>query len=82
MKYTTPTNLTNQGWIRPFLCPWGSPLLFQHEKSGKLRMYDDYQALNHAVIQYAFPMLLIDVLLANLQGYEVVSTLDLSEGFH
>jgi hypothetical protein len=42
----------------------------------------DYRALNHATVKYAYPMPQIDELLNKLQGYQVVSKLDLSEGFH
>jgi hypothetical protein len=80
--HRTLTRLTQQGWIRPSLSPWGSPLLFQRKKSGKLRMCNDYRALNHATAKYAYPMPVIDELLEKLQGYKVVSKLDLSEGFH
>jgi hypothetical protein len=80
--HKTLTKLSNQGWIRPSLSPWGSPVLFQRKKSGRLRMCVDYRALNHATIKYAYPMPLIDELLAKLQGYKVLSKLDLSEGFH
>jgi hypothetical protein len=80
--HKTLTKLTNQGWIRPALSPWGSPVLFQRKKSGKLRMCVDYRALNHGTVKYAYPMPLIDELLEKLQGYQVVSKLDLSEGFH
>jgi hypothetical protein len=40
----TLNRLTQQGWIRPSLSPWGSPVLFQRKKSGKLRMCIDYKA--------------------------------------
>jgi hypothetical protein len=78
----TLNRLTQQGWIRPSLSPWGSPVLFQCKKSGKLRMCIDYRALKHATVKYAYSMPLIDELLSKLQGYKVVSKLDLSEGFH
>jgi hypothetical protein len=42
----------------------------------------DYRALNHATAKYAYPMPLIDELLEKLQSCQVVSKLDLSEGFH
>lgn len=57
--HKTLTKLTRQGWIRPSLSPWGSLVLFQRNKSGKLRMCVDYRALNHATIKYAYPMPLI-----------------------
>ena len=41
----------------------------------------DYRALNLATVKYAYPMPLMDELLDKLQGYQVVSKLDLSEGF-
>jgi hypothetical protein len=36
----------------------------------------------YATAKYAYPMPVIDELLEKLQGYKVVSKLDLSEGFH
>jgi hypothetical protein len=42
----------------------------------------DYRALNHATVKYAYPMSVIDELPDKLQGYKVVSKLDLSEKFH
>ena len=76
------THLTNQGWIRPSLSPWGSPILFQRKKNGKLRMCVDYRALNRETVKYAYPMPRIEQLLDKLRGYQVLSKLDLSDGFH
>lgn len=78
----TLTKLTNQGWIRPSLSPWGSPVLFQRKKNGKLRMCVDYRALNHNTVKFAYPMPRIEQLLESLKDYTVVSKLDLAEGFH
>jgi hypothetical protein len=78
----TLNRLTQQGWIRPSLSPWGSLVLFQRKKSGKLRMCIDYRALNHDTVKYAYPIPLIDELLSKLQGHQVVSKLDVSEGFY
>ena len=70
--HKTLTRLTQQGWIRPSLSPWGSPVLFQRKKSGKLRMCVDYRALNHETVKDAYPMPLIDELLGKLQGLSLI----------
>jgi hypothetical protein len=59
-----------------------SPVFLPRKKSGKIRMCTDYRALNHATVRVSFRMPLIDELVINIQGYQVVSKLDPSEDFH
>jgi hypothetical protein len=78
----TILRLSKANWMRPSLSPWGSPVLFQRKKSGKLRMCFDYRALNHETVKCAYPMPRIEELLEKRRGSKVVRKLDLSEGFH
>ena len=40
------TQLIEQGFIRPSVSPWGSPVLFQKKKDGTFRLCIDYRGLN------------------------------------
>jgi hypothetical protein len=50
------THLTKQGWIRPSLGPWGSPVLFQRKKNSKLSMCVDFTGRS-ATTQSSMPIL-------------------------
>ena len=39
-------DIITKGWIHPSVSPYGTLILFIHKKTGKLRMYVDFRALN------------------------------------
>jgi hypothetical protein len=40
-----------KGYIKPSKSPYGAPVLFIHEKDGKLRICVDYRALNKVTMK-------------------------------
>jgi hypothetical protein len=54
--------LTDKGYIRPSVLPWGSPLLFV-KKDGSMRMCIDYLSLDDVAIKNKYPLPRIDDLL-------------------
>ena len=70
------------GYIRPSISPWGSPVLFTKKKDGGLRMCIDYRALNKKTIKNQVPIPRIDEVWDQVGGAQFFSTLDLREGYH
>jgi hypothetical protein len=58
MKEFIEENLAN-GRIRPSQSPWASGFFFIKKKDGKLRLTQDYRALNSTTVKNAYPLLLI-----------------------
>ena len=54
------TKALENGYIRPSISPWGSPVLFTNKKDGGLRMCIDCRALNKKTIKNQVPIPRID----------------------
>eukprot|EP00171_Calliarthron_tuberculosum_P023624 IDg23624t1 len=74
--------LLANGYIRPSISPWGSPVLFIKKKDGGLRMCIDYRALNKKTIKNQVPLPRIDEVWDQIGGAKYFSTIDLKEGYH
>ncbi|GJS28860.1 putative reverse transcriptase domain-containing protein [Tanacetum coccineum] len=60
--------LSDKGFIRPSLSPWGAPVLFVKKKDGSFRMCIDYRELNKPTVKNRYPPPRIDDLFDQLQG--------------
>ena len=76
------TKALDNGYIRPSISPWGSPVLFTKKKDGGLRMCIDYRALNKKTIKNQVPIPRIDEVWDQVGGAKYFSTLDLKDGYH
>ncbi|GKB16558.1 putative reverse transcriptase domain-containing protein [Tanacetum coccineum] len=74
--------LSDKGFIRPSLSPWGAPVLFVKKKGGPFRMCIDYRELNKITFKNRYPLPRIDDLFDQLQGSSVYSKIDLRSGYH
>ncbi|GJR91887.1 putative reverse transcriptase domain-containing protein [Tanacetum coccineum] len=63
--------LSDKGFIRPSSSPWGAPVLFVKKKDGSFRMCIDYRELNKLTVKNRYPLLRIDDLFDQLQGFNV-----------
>ncbi|GBG79220.1 hypothetical protein CBR_g29271 [Chara braunii] len=75
-------DLIENGWIRPSVSPYGSPVLFVLKKGGTLRMCIDYRGLNAITLKNAEPLPRIDDLLDRVQGCRYFSKIDLKSRYH
>ena len=60
--------LIDQGFIKPSVSPWSTPVLFNLKKDGTLRLCIDYRGLNQSTIKNKYPIPRIDKLLDQLHG--------------
>ncbi|KAI3762516.1 hypothetical protein L1987_52946 [Smallanthus sonchifolius] len=74
--------LTEKGFIRPSISPWGAPVLFVKKKDGSMRMCIDYRELNKRTVKNKYPLPRIDDLFDQLQGANWFSKIDLRSGYH
>nr|GFC10293.1 retrotransposon protein, putative, Ty3-gypsy subclass [Tanacetum cinerariifolium] len=74
--------LSEKGFIRPSLSPWGAPVLFVKKKDGSFRMCIDYRELNKLTVKSRYSLPRIDDLFNQLQGSSVYSKNDLRTGYH
>ncbi|KAI3717828.1 hypothetical protein L1987_69691 [Smallanthus sonchifolius] len=74
--------LSDKGFIRPSVSPWGAPVLFVKKKDGSFRMCIDYRELNKLTVKNRYPLPRIDDLFDQLQGSTYFSKIDLRSGYH
>ncbi|GKE89374.1 hypothetical protein Tco_1566849, partial [Tanacetum coccineum] len=74
--------LTDKGFIRPSLSPWGAPDLFVKKKDESFRMCIDYRELNKLTVKNRYLLPRIDDLFDQLQGSSVYSKIDLRSRYH
>ncbi|GBG87242.1 hypothetical protein CBR_g45301 [Chara braunii] len=75
--------LVENGWIRPSVSPYGSPVLFvPKKKEGTLRMCIDHRGLNAITVKNREPLPCIDDLLDRVHGCRYFSKIDLKSGYH
>ncbi|HWN07996.1 MAG TPA: reverse transcriptase domain-containing protein [Pyrinomonadaceae bacterium] len=72
----------DSGRIRPSKSPMASPVFFVKKKDGKLRLVQDYRALNAMTIKNKYPLPLIPELIAKLRGAKYFTKLDVRWGFN
>ena len=75
-------DLTEKGYIRPSVSPFGAPVLFVPKKDGGVRMCVDYRALNKVTVHNRYPLPRIDELLDRLQGSRFFTKIDLRSGYY
>ena len=75
-------DLTDKGFIRSSISPWGAPMLFVKKKDGTLRMCIDYRQLNNVTIINKYPLPTIVDFFDQLQGSSFFSKIDLRSGYH
>ena len=80
-------NFIAQGFIKPSLSPWASPVVLVPKKNSQgmeegIRVVCDYRMLNRYVVPSAYPLPEPNKVLEVLQGAKVFSSLDLCNGYH
>jgi hypothetical protein len=75
--------LLHKGYIRPSSSPFGGPILMVPKPNdpSKLRMVVDYRAINALTQSDRYPLPDITVMMQQMQGKKVFSTVDLLWGF-
>ena len=76
------TQLLQEGFIRPSVSPWSTPVLFNRKKDGTLRLCIDYRGLNQYTIKNKYGIPRIDELLDRLHGAFIFSKIDLKSGYY
>jgi len=75
-------NLESGGRIRPSKSPMAAPVFFVKKKDGKLRLVQDYRALNAMTVKNKYPLPLIPKLITKLRGAKYFTKLDVRWGFN
>jgi len=70
------------GQIRPSKSPMAALVFFVKKKDGKLRLVQDYHALNAMTVKNKYPLPLIPELIAKLRGAKYFTKLDVRWGFN
>ena len=71
-----------KGYIEPSKSLYVSPFFFVKKKDGKLRLVQDYHALNAWTVKNQYPLPLIPVLIRDLGGAHIYSKLDVRWGYN
>lgn len=74
--------LLDKNYVRPYVSPWGAPVLFARKKDGPLRLCIDYHQLNKLTIKNKYPLPRIDNLFDQVKGAKMFSKIDLRLGYH
>ena len=74
--------LLDCGLLRRSNSPWSFPIVVVEKKNGALRICVDYRKLNDITVRDAYPLPRIDVILEELAGDVVFSSIDLCSGYH
>ena len=74
--------LLEQGVIRPFTSPCGSPIIIMPKTYGNWQMCIDYMVLNKITLKNRYPLPRIDYLLHQLQQEKYFTKLDLMSRYH
>ena len=74
--------MLEKGWIRPSVLPYGVPILFVRQKTGKLRMCVEFRSLNRQTRLDIFPISRIHDLLDKLGKARVISAINLSSAYY
>ncbi len=69
-------------FITPSKAPFASPILFAEKKDGSLRFCVNYRKLNALTKRDRYPILLIDEVLARIQGSKYLTRLDIIAAFN
>src|SRR5215469_783622 len=74
--------LLELGHIHPSTSPFGAPIFFVKEKTGKIRMVTDYHALNKLTVKNSTVLPNILELLDRLKTAKIFTKIDLQSGYH
>ena len=74
-------DMLKAGVIKPSQSPWASPIVVVDKKDGTKRFCVDYRAVNKILKKNSYPLPRIDDVLANLQGSQYFTCLDLRSGY-
>jgi Reverse transcriptase (RNA-dependent DNA polymerase) len=61
---------------------WAAPTFFIPKPNGELRMVTDFHQLNQQLIRHPHPLLKMEDIFQQLDGFDYVSMMDLSDGFY
>ena len=74
--------LLEQGFIKPSVSPWGTPVLFQKKKDGTFCLCIDFRGLNHCRIKNKYPLTKIGELLDRLGKAKIFPKIDLQSRYY